>query len=92
MADHGLAPGRCSDPQPARPWRLMAHVLEVAAGEFSDPVAGLVPVPETAVAVAMNVTVTQPSSAGLRVSSYICQATATETICTEKDVRKRERK
>ena len=34
----------------------------------------------------------QPSSAGLRVTSYICQATATDTICAEKDVRNRDRK
>ena len=34
----------------------------------------------------------QPSSAGLRVSSYICQATETETTCAANDVRKREKK
>jgi len=42
MANHGLAAYRRADPGPVDPRRVVAHMLVVAAGEFGDPVAGVV--------------------------------------------------
>lgn len=42
MADHRLPALRRGDPRPVDPRRVVAHMLVVAAGEFGDPVAGVV--------------------------------------------------
>lgn len=42
MTDHGLTTLRRSDPGTIGPRRIVTHMLKVAAGEFCDPVAGIV--------------------------------------------------
>lgn len=44
MVNHGLAACRHVDPGPVDPRRIVAHMLMVAAGEFGDPVAGVIQV------------------------------------------------
>lgn len=42
MADHRSSAFSRDDPGAVGPGRVVAHVLVVPAGEFSDPVAGLI--------------------------------------------------